>query len=59
MMRIIWQTVKRINNEILGVKELSSAILLFSSLKIISLVLNLYLTYINLPFASSQIISII
>ena len=59
MMRIIWQTVKRINNEILGVKELSSAILLFSFLKIISLVLNLYLTYINLPFASFQTISII
>ena len=45
-MRIIWQTVRRIKNEILGVKELSSAILFFSSLKIISLVLNLYiLTY--------------
>ena len=39
--------------------ELSSAILFFSSLKIISLVLNLYLTYINLPFAYFQIISII
>ena len=58
-MRIIWQTVRRISNEILGVKELSSAILFFSSLKIISLVLNLYLTYINLPFASFQIIFII